>query len=815
MYAPGSSYKVKVLGDRMLCRNAYIAAFIGTLLLGGCGDRNAPSSALQSSARQVHTTQSPSTRLATASAPPPAAAPSPAGNAVERPDRPGRPPTEVAVAVDVLQNRHPISSLVYGVNFGPSTSYLSDSGATFVRWGGNAASRYNWTNFDTNSGSGAYFANRAMVSTSGYQDSTAFVNTLSNAGAAPLMTIGLLPWVAKDATSYSFSTTKYGAQCAVSPLNSDEGDGLSSDCVTTITSNDPNDAHVPLLDYPQDGDPANAIYRNGWVMALASQWAPGSHFYGMDNEMDIWAIAHRDVHPAPVTYNEMRGTFLNVVKPMKAWDPNAQLFAPVSSSWWYYWNSAAGASDKAQWAGLDFLPWWLNEVAVMDQVEGSRSLDVLDVHSYIDSPDTSAYTLTQKQALALRISRDWWDPTYTSESPAINQGGVTAMQPLEAIPFRIPRLRAMLNSIDPGTNLSISEWDTGSSVWGSAAESDFSTALADADAYGILGRERVYAASRAPAADANTPAYQALKLFQNYDGSHHTFGSTSVLSVNSGDPNLFSSYASIDASGNTLTILLINKSAYYEVPASIALSNFTAMNVTAYTLSAADPQEIVASSSQSWTDAWTLAPYSATLLVITGQSNSPAVEWDLNPDTVMMPANGTWNLHPHVVAGSGTLTLTAVQSDPGIALQLSQPNVSSSQDGTVTVAAGAVPGFYRYSVSGTDSLGVPQIQSGWIVVGNPAATLSKIGDNQSAPAGSVVTLAVTLDPAQSGATGVGATILFTNDAGDLPNRLTRTNGSNTASVQITLPATPGTVQVTAEGPIPLGHPVATFTITAQ
>src|SRR5581483_1512376 len=177
--------------------------------------------------------------------------------------------------------------------------------------------------------------------------------------------------------------------------------------------------------------------------------------------------------------------------------------------------------------------------------------------------------------------------------------------------------------------------------------------------------------------------------------------------------------------------------------------------------------------------------------------------------------SGTLTLSPHITAGTGTLTLTAVQSDPGITMSLTQPNVTASQDGTVTVAAGAVPGFYHYSVTASDNSGIQQTQSGWIVVGNPAAVLSKIGDNQSAPAGSVVTLSVTLDPTQSGGTGTGASILFTTDAGDLPNRITRTNGSNTASVQLTLPSTPGTVHVTAEGPIPFGHPVATFTITAQ
>src|SRR5581483_11021150 len=329
-----------VVGKSMQCRNLCIAAVAGTLLMVSCGTNSAPSGKLRSSASaHLQAIQSPSTSSVSASAPPPAPALSPSSSSVERPDRPGRQPTEVAVGVDTLQDRHPISPFVYGVNFGPDTNYLSDSGTTFVRWGGSASSRYNWTNFNTNGGAGEYFANRAMASTSGYQDSTSFVNAISNAGSAPLMTIGLLPWVAKDATSYSFAVGKYGAQCVVNPLSSDEGDGLMTDCVTPITGNDPSDAHVPLLDLPQDGDPANAVYRNQWVAALASQWGSGSHFYGMDSEMDTWSITHRDVHPDPVTYNEMRGAFLRVVKPMKAWDTSAILFAPVSSSWWYYWNS--------------------------------------------------------------------------------------------------------------------------------------------------------------------------------------------------------------------------------------------------------------------------------------------------------------------------------------------------------------------------------------------------------------------------------------------------------------------------------------------
>ena len=70
--------------------------------------------------------------------------------------------SSVHVTVDVLANRHVISPYVYGVNFPSNTAYVTDSGATFVRWGGNASTRYNWLNFATNAAADWYFQNRPM-----------------------------------------------------------------------------------------------------------------------------------------------------------------------------------------------------------------------------------------------------------------------------------------------------------------------------------------------------------------------------------------------------------------------------------------------------------------------------------------------------------------------------------------------------------------------------------------------------------------------------------------------------------------------------
>jgi hypothetical protein len=743
--------------------------------------------------------------------------------------------TAVNVTVDALSNRHPISPYVYGTNFPPTASYITDSGTTLVRWGGNASTRYNWKNFDTNAASDYYFINRPMAgngAASFYNDSTQFVTTIIGAGGSPLMTIGMLPWAAKDATSYSFSVSKYGAQCKTDPYVADAGNGVKSDCATNITGNDPNDADVPLLDGPPaGGDPAGSVYRDQWAAALATAFGNSPHFYDMDNEMDIWGGTHRDVHPNPSVYNELRDVYIKEARGLKTWDPQAVRFGPLSCCWWFYWNGANG-SDKAAHGGVDFLPWWLNEVYWSDVIAGRRSLDVMDIHAYPDAPDNlSSMTLAQQQAAALRIFRDYWDPTYVSESSTINQPYTTQIQPLKTIPFRIPRLHAMLNAIYPGTPLSVTEWNAAF-----AGELDFSTALADADAYGIFGRERVSYAARWTAPDSSTPAYQALKLYRNYDGNHSTFGSTSISARHSVNPNLFSVYAALTPGGAGMTLMIINKDPANAADVTFAINNFTPSTFASYALARSSPATIVAAPSQAWASMQTFPPYSATLLVIAGaQVKTPAAEWDLNPDTVQAPANGSVTLAPEILSANGgaTVTLQSAQFDAAytggssggsvagcgtITINTAQISQGASGDGQITVATGGTPSFCHFTVTAADSAGVVQTQSGWIVIGNPAATFTKSGDNQSGPTGSTLTLSITLNPGSSGGGSSGASILFTASAGSFSGAsraIAITNSSGVATVTFTLPSSSDSVTVTAEGPYGLGHPVATFNETAQ
>jgi len=723
-------------------------------------------------------------------------------------DKSNRPANSVNVTVDVLSDRHVISPYVYGGSYPKDAPTITDSGLTVVRWGGNATSRYNWKTFTDNAAADWYFEDFGYTEI-GDGDSIKYIQDVKAAGSNPLMTMVMLPWVAKT-SGWSFSVAKYGPQCGADPYNSDAGDGVLPDCQTLLTGNDPTDANVELKDSPQNGDPPGTVYRDQWAPALAAAFGSAPHFYNMDNEIDIWGGTHRDVHPNPSAYDEMRDTYFAEANALKGWDPNAIRFGPVSCCWWFYWNGANN-NDKGAHAGVDFLPWWLNEVYWQDRLAGRRSVDVFDIHAYPDGPDTSHFTQAQKQALSLRIYRDYWDPRYVSESTTINQQWATFIQPKKRIPFRIPRMRALVNMIYAGTPLSFTEWSAAF-----AGESDFSTALADADAYGILGRDRMYLASRWVAPDPANPNYQALKLFRNYDGQHHSFATTSVSATNNGNPNLFSSYAALDSTGTILTVMVINKSPQAAVQTQFTMNGFTPKQVTTYTLSPKSPDKIVASSQKAWNSATKFAPYTATLLVVTGSMPAiPSADWDLNPDTIMVPARGTTTLQPKIVSGSGSVMLGTPQFDNGITLVVTQPNVTTSQDGSISVTAGSTPGFYQFTVPSTDNAGAAQTQSGWIVVGNPPATFTKTGDHQKGAPGSNLNLSVTLFAGKSGGSAAGGTVLFTTDSGTLSSCLVTTDSSGSAPVVLTLPANPGTVHVTAEGQFGLGHPVAKFTETSQ
>jgi hypothetical protein len=758
--------------------------------------------------------------------------------------------SSINVNINVLANRHAISPFIYGGAYPQDAAHVTDSGLSLVRWGGDATSTYNWQLQTDNSAADYYFEdyNAEGFSNGSDSSSTQFITDVKNAGSHPLMTMVMLPWVAQSAETsvtqggtdnyhWSYSVATFGAQCSTDYYNSDAGDGLQPDCTTPVTTNAVTTAYFPLLDSnSQTCTASTCVYRNTWAAALAKAFGKGTcaipystitscHFYDMDNEIEIWGSTHVDIHPAPAGYNELANVYLTEATNLKKWDPQAVRLGPITCCWWFYWNGANG-NDKDAHGGVDYVPWWLNQVYWQDQITGKRSLDVFDLHAYPDA-NTSGLTQTQLRALAVSIYRDYWDPTFVSPSSSINQIWTTNIQPKRTIPFRIPRMRAIANMIYPGTPMSFTEWSAAF-----AGESDFSTALGDADAYGILGRERMAMASRWAAPVPTNPNYLALKLYTNYDGAHDGFGTLSILDTNTGHPDLFSSYAALNPAGNILTVMVLNKNPSSSAQVEFSLAGFKATSFVSYTLANSAPTTITASTSQAWAASQTFAPYSATLLVITGsQAKAPKSEWDLNPDAIMVPSSGSTTLQPRISSGAANVTLSSAVFDSfeGAAacsgtLTLTNPVITTERQGAIAVSAGDTPGFCHFTVTGSDGTAT-QAEGGWIVVGKSPAELPVSGGNgQTGGVGTTLTqpLAVTLKPEASGGVATGASIFFTTNAGTLSNGTTSgpkviavTNSSGVASVTLTLPSTAQTVNVQAEAPYALGNAIASFTETAQ
>ena len=698
---------------------------------------------------------------------------------------PSGPSTSVAVTVDIFSNSHAMG-LIYGGAFPKDTSMHSNT-LIPVRWGGNGSSTYNWQLGTYNAASDNFFEDLTFCGIGGAatnspctdSDSTKFIKDVSFA----TITMPMLPWVAQNAETsgnghWSFSVARDGPQCHTAPQNSDAGDGiaLASDCDSqptflTASNTDINDVYVPLLDDHSQSCPSqDCVYRDDWINALVSAAGTGIINWEMDNEMDMWGTTHHDIHPNPSGYDEMAGIFSTEATKLKAVDPKGVVYGPVSCCWWLYWNGA-NANDKAAHAGIDFLPWWLNQIYWQDQISGTRSLDMFDIHAFPDATTTDSngnpLPNSQLQALAASIYRDYWDPTFASPSATINQNA-TSIQPNPTIPFRIPRMRALINSIYPGTPLVITEWSAPFD-----GESDFSTALGDADAYGIMGRERVSLAERWMAPNPANANYLAFMLYANYNngiyGAASGFGGNSVSAVHNADPNLFSTYAAVqDIQGGPLEIMVINKDPQKSATLQFTLPNFNATTFQSYRLASTSPTAIVASDLQPWSSVQSVAPYSVTLFIIYGSSTTtPAASWDLNPDTIMVPAGGAVTLHPSITGfpidsnETATVTLSSAVFDayegvPACAgnIVLPNPKMTATQPAAITVNAGNTPGFCHFTATGSDGTAT-QTQGGWIVVGNPAASLTITGGNNQTGTNATtlpVALAVSLAPGDSGGT---------------------------------------------------------------
>ena len=470
-----------------------------------------------------------------------------------------------ALSVDASADRHAISPYIYGMNFADE-ALAAELRLPVRRWGGNATTRYNWLLDAANHASDWYFENIPNDNPAPEQlpDGSAsdqFVEQDRRTGTQTILTMPLVGWTPKSRNyACGFSVAKYGAQQSVDPWRADCGNGVRAGNGSLITGNDPLDTSMPIT----------TSFVTGWIGHLTSRYGTaadgGVRFYDLDNEPMLWNSTHRDVHPAPTSYDEMKQRTLPYAAAIKAADPGASTLGPVLWGWTAYFYSALDEAAGGNWwftrpdrkahGDIPFVEWYLQQLRAYEQQTGTRILDYVDVHFYpqasgVFSPNVGG---ASTQALRLRSTRALWDRSYTDES--------WIGEPV----YLIPRMHEWVNDDYPGTRTALTEYN-----WG--ALGSMNGALAEADVLGIFGREALDLATLWDPPTASQPGAYAFRMYRNYDGASSAFGDTSVRAASSAQDQL-AIYAAQRSGDRALTLMLINKTST-PLTSTIVLTGFT------------------------------------------------------------------------------------------------------------------------------------------------------------------------------------------------------------------------------------------------
>jgi hypothetical protein len=462
-------------------------------------------------------------------------------------------PVRIRIACEARATK--ISPLIYGFGGGDDRQpWQWEMGATVHRWGGNGTSRYNWQTSVANAAQDWFFENRAQPSYARFLSDNAAHETLS------ALTVPMLGWVAKDATSYSFPVTAYGPQSKTDPWHPDVGNG------TNLSG-----GKIPPGSPTRTSIPAPPEWIKGWISAIVERDAEAGkrsvYEYILDNEPMLWNATHRDVRPEPLGYDELLERTIQYGTAIRQADPGALIAGPAEWGWSGYFFSAKDLAtsfgtrpDRRAHENVGLVEWYLRKLREHEQNTGVRILDVLDLHYYPQAEnvyDNGAGGSDPKTAaLRLRSTRSLWDESYVDES-WINESV-----------HLLPRMRAWIDKNYPGRAISVGEWNFG-------GEGHITGALATAEALGRFAQFGVTSAFYWAVPPARSPTIQGFLTYRDFDGKGGRFLDWYVPSTPTPEMSLF---VSRDSEGKHLVAVAVNMSPDTAVLAQLDLHSCGAIS---------------------------------------------------------------------------------------------------------------------------------------------------------------------------------------------------------------------------------------------
>ena len=130
---------------------------------------------------------------------------------------------------------------------------------------------------------------------------------------------------------------------------------------------------------------ADASFVQDWVTHFVWRYgaasAGGVRYYDLDNEPTLWNIAHRDVHPSALTYDELNTRTQTYAPAIKAGDASAETLGPSDWGWSAYLDTYV-PGDRAAHGNVPLGQWYLQQMQAYEQSNHVRILDYFDEHYY-------------------------------------------------------------------------------------------------------------------------------------------------------------------------------------------------------------------------------------------------------------------------------------------------------------------------------------------------------------------------------------------------------------------------------------------------
>lgn len=279
-------------------------------------------------------------------------------------------------------------------------------------------------------------------------------------------------------------------------------------------------------------------------------------YWNMDNEVEIWNGTHDDIISASYPAETFMQSYFAVAKKARAKFPDIKLVGPVTANeyQWYNWMNKITGTDGKNYAWLEF---FIKRCAEEQKATGIKLLDVLDIHFY---PSESA----PEQVVQLHnifFNRSYVYPNANGVKNV--SGNYDNSQNKEYIFGRVNDWLTQYFGTNNGIKVGVTEMDVNNNtpsvvaVWYASMLGEF-----------MKNEVEIFTPW-----SWKTGMWETLHLFSRYNKTQ------SIQGISTDETNV-SAYPTLNATKDSMTIVLVNRSTTDTKNTTVNLTNFTVQNTT-------------------------------------------------------------------------------------------------------------------------------------------------------------------------------------------------------------------------------------------